>query len=188
MWTENRLELGTSPPGSVENMGLFIALSAQTVHHPLGALGSERLFRKAQLHPQAWRHAECDRAIRAWGGFICWCLSPISAVLELSSSGTAVYTGFRLGTKIVVSSSSVEHSHLFCFFFIWIFMLLTNIIDFEGCVFWGVQPHESVVDVHKLYYLNLCICGWMHIVNWSFLCPAVGSCWLYTSNLLVYIC
>lgn len=62
MWTENRLELGTSPPGSVENIGLFIALSAQTVHHPLGVLGSERLFRKAQLHPQAWRHPECDRA------------------------------------------------------------------------------------------------------------------------------
>lgn len=101
--------------------------------------------------------------------------SPISLALELSSFGTAVCMGFRLGTKVVVSC-------------IWIFILLTSIIALEGCVFWGVQPHESVVDVRKLYYLNLCIRAWMHIVNWSFLCPTISSCWLYTSNLLVYIC
>lgn len=75
--------------------------------------------------------------------------SPFCLALELSSFGTAVCMGFRLGTKVVVS-------------FIWIFILLTSIIDLEGCVFWGVQPHESFVDVRKLYCLNLCIRGWMH--------------------------
>lgn len=168
-------------------MGLFIALPAQSVHHPLGALGSEWVFRKAQLYPQVLAPSRVWPGIRAWGAFICWCLFPHLCSLRAVQLWDCSVHGFQAWDKSTGLQflNGTQSPFLFLFY---LNFYVTNIIDFEGCVFWGMQPHESVVDVHKLYYLNLCICGWMHIVNWSFLCPAVGSCWLYTSNLLVYIC
>ena len=33
------------------------------------------------------------------------------------------------------------------YFLIWIFILPMSVIDLGGCIFWGVQPGDSVVDV-----------------------------------------
>ena len=72
-------------------------------------------------------------------------------------------------------------------FFLCIFVSLWGIIDFEGCVFWGAQPRDSVVDVLTAaliwIFTHVGECTW--IVN----CVSCAPQWVLADyGFPVYLC
>ena len=132
LW-ESRPKLETPPPGHVETrdtLKLFQPRKCTILRLGVGVGRSS-----------PWRHPESYWAVRIWGD-ICWHLFPIALVQPWDWS----MRGFQVSDKSRGPQClSGTQSTLLFIFLIWIFIL--PIIDLGGCIFWGVQPGDSIVDV-----------------------------------------